>query len=78
MGKVCKSHQREATAAASSAAAATHNGMDGEQYGCVRVFVSQRATAVLPLDTTNPAAYKTIEDFQSDEVTKGWAGEGGV
>lgn len=34
------------------------------------VLVSQRATAVLHLDTTNPAAYKTIEDFQSDEVTK--------
>lgn len=31
--------------------------------------ILQRAAAVLRLDTTNPAAYKTIEDFQSDEVT---------
>lgn len=47
-----------------------HNGVDGEQFGCTIVRVFQRATAILPPDTTNPAAYKTIEDFQSDEVTK--------
>ena len=37
-----------------------------------------KRAALLPLDTTNPAAYKTIEDFQSDEVTRAGREKEGV
>lgn len=50
--------------------------MDGEQ--CGRVSLAKGDLSATRRSTTNPAAYKTTGDFQSDEVTRGEKVPGGA